>query len=110
MGGDYQRTGRGGAHGGDQDESVRNLVRVERTDNQRHAGVLPDSGTYAGDRVRAPAAWGRPDDAHPYDLPRSDKRLREEVSGTLSGAQYQNGSGVNRAGPSGSSRETSRHL
>src|SRR6059036_1631882 len=86
MGGDYPRTGSGGAHVGDQDESVRNVVRVERADHQRDAGVLPDSGTDAGDRVRAPAAWGRPDDAHPYDLPGSDQRLREEVSGALSTA------------------------
>src|SRR5207237_1126121 len=84
MGGDYQPRGSGGAHGRDQGESVRNVVRVERTDHQRDAGVLPDSGTDAGDRVRAPAAWGRPDDAHPYDLPGSDERLREEVSGALS--------------------------
>src|SRR5438552_1118079 len=84
MGGDYPRTGRGGAHGGDQGESVRHLVRVERTDHQRDAGVLPDSGTDGGDRVRAPAAGRRPDDAHPYDLPGSHERLREEVSGALS--------------------------
>src|SRR6266513_896638 len=84
MGGDYPRTGSGGAHGGDQGESVRNVVRVERTDHQRHAGVLSDSGTDTGNRIRAPAAWGRPDDAHPYDLPGSDERLREEVSGALS--------------------------
>src|SRR5437773_12292644 len=84
MGGDFQRTGSVGAHDGDQGESVRNVVRVERTDHQRDAGVLPDSGTDGGDRVRAPAAWRRPDDAHPYDLPGSDERLREEVSGALS--------------------------
>src|ERR1700682_4170999 len=84
MGVDCQRTGSGGAHGGDQGESVRNVVRVERTDHQREAGVLSDSGTDAGDRVRAPAAGGRPDHAHPYDLPGSDERLREEVSGALS--------------------------
>src|SRR3989454_10134643 len=84
MGGDCQRTGSGGAHGGDQGESVRNVVRVERTDHERDAGVLSDSGTDSGDRVRAPAAWGRPDDAHPYDLPGSYERLREEVSGALS--------------------------
>src|ERR1700732_5386593 len=83
MGGDCQRTGSGGAHRGDQGESVRNVVRVERTDHQRDSGILPDSGTDAGDRVRAPAAWGRPDDAHPYDLPGSDERLREEVIGAL---------------------------
>src|SRR6266478_9872149 len=84
MGGDCPRTSSGSAHGGDQGESVRNVVRVERTDHQRDAGVLPDSGTDSGDRVRAPAAWGRPDDAHPYDVPGSDERLREEVSGALS--------------------------
>src|SRR2546425_3463907 len=84
MGGDCQRTGSGGAHGGDHGESVRNVVRVERTDHERDAGILPDSGTDGGDRVRAPAAWGRPDDAHPYDLPGSHERLREEVSGALS--------------------------
>src|SRR5271168_3751126 len=84
MGGDCPRIGSGGAHGGDPGESVRNLVRLERTDHQREAGVLPDSRTDPGDRVRAPAAWGRPDHAHPYDLPRSDQRLREEVSGALS--------------------------
>src|ERR1700731_3585939 len=84
MGGNCPRTGSGCAHVGDQGESVRNVVRVERTDHQRDAGVLPDSGTDGGDRVRAPAAWGRPDDAHPYDLPGSDERLREEVSGALS--------------------------
>src|SRR3984957_4240073 len=84
MGADCQRTGSGDAHGGDQGESVRNVVRMERTDHQRHAGVLSDSGTDSGDRVRAPAAWGRPDDAHPYDLSGSDERLREEVSGALS--------------------------
>src|SRR5882724_7314730 len=84
MGGDCPRTGSGGAHGGDQGESVRNLVRVERTHHQRDAGVLSDSGTNSGDRVRAPAARGRPDDAYPYDLPGSDERLREEVSGALS--------------------------
>src|SRR5580700_10152994 len=84
MGGDCQRTGSGGAHGGDQGESVRNVVRVERTDHQRDACVLSDSGTDIGDRVRTPAAWGRPDDAYPYDLPGSDQRLREEVSGALS--------------------------
>src|SRR5271169_2880633 len=84
MGGDCQRTGSGGAHGGDQGESVRNVVRVERTDHQRDAGVLSDSGTDTSDRVRAPATWGRPDDAYPYDLPGSDERLREEISGTLS--------------------------
>src|SRR5438874_10869388 len=84
MGGDCQRTGGGGAHGGDQGESDRNMVRVERTDHQRDAGILPDSGTDIGDRVRAPAAWGRPDDAHPYDLPGSDERLREEISGASS--------------------------
>ncbi len=33
----------------------------------------------------APQPLGRrPDDAHPYDLPGSDQRLREEVSGALS--------------------------
>src|SRR5437016_5830060 len=84
MGGDCPRTGCGGAHGGDQDESARNVVRVEWTDHQRDAGVLPDSGTDSGDRVRAPAAWGRPDEPHPYDVPGSDERLREEVSGALS--------------------------
>src|SRR5207249_6590265 len=84
MGGDCQRTGSRGAHGGDQGESVRNVVRLERADHQRDARVLSDSGTDGGDRVRAPAAWGRPDDAHPYDLPGSDERLREEVSGALS--------------------------
>src|SRR5258707_13628597 len=84
MGGDCQRTGSGGAHGGDQGDSVRNVVRLERTDHQRDAGVLPDSGADSGDRVRAPAAWGRPDDAHPYDLPGSDERLREEACGALS--------------------------
>src|SRR6266851_7472402 len=84
MGGDRQRTGSGAAHGGDQGESARNVVRVERTDHQRDAGVLPDSGTDGCDRVRAPAAWGRPDDAHPYDLPGSDERLREEISGARS--------------------------
>src|SRR5438105_1177179 len=84
MGSDCQRTGRRGAHGGDQGESARNVVGVERTDHQRDAGVLPDSGTNAGDRIRTPAARGRPDDAHPYDLPGSDERLRKEVSGALS--------------------------
>src|SRR6266550_8027250 len=84
MGGDCPRTGCGGAHGGDQDESARNVVRVEWTDHQRDAGVLPDSGTDGGDRVRAPAAWGRPDEPHPYDVPGPDERLREEVSGALS--------------------------
>src|SRR5438477_8840100 len=84
MGGDCQRTGSGGAHGGDQGESARNVVRVERTNHQRDAGVLSDSGANISDRVRAPAAWGRPDDAHPYDLPRSHERLREEVRGALS--------------------------
>src|SRR5712671_7207958 len=84
MGGDCQRTGSGGAHGGDQGESVRNVVRVERADHQRDAGILSDSGTDSGNRVRAPAAWRRPDDAHSYDLPGSDERLREEVSGALS--------------------------
>src|SRR5438477_11332743 len=84
MGGDCQRTGRCGAHGGDTGESVRNVVRVERADHQRDAVVLSDSGTDIGDRVRASAAWGRPDDAHPYDLPGSDERLREEVSGASS--------------------------
>src|SRR5882762_7357605 len=83
MGGDCERTGGSGAHGGDQGESLGNVVRVERTDHQRDAGLLSDSGTDSCDRVRAPAAWGRPDDAHPYDLPRSDERLREEVSGAL---------------------------
>src|SRR5260370_25972625 len=83
MGGDYQRTGSRGAHGGDQSEFVRNVVRVERTDHQRNAGVLPDSGTDVSDRVRASAAGGRPDDAHPYDLPGSDERLREEVGSAL---------------------------
>ena len=29
-------------------------------------------------------ARGRSNDAHPYDLPASDERLREEVSGALS--------------------------
>src|SRR6266581_4833397 len=86
MGGDCSRTGSGGAHGGDQSESVRNVVRVERTDHERDAGVLSDSGTDSGYRVRAQAARGRPDDAHPYDLPGSDERLREEVSGALSTA------------------------
>src|SRR5258708_37523908 len=84
MGGDCQRTGSGGAHGGNQGEPVRNVVRVERVDHQRDAGVLSDSGTDTGDRVRAPAAGGRPDNAHPYDLPGSDERLRKEVSGALS--------------------------
>src|ERR1700730_4411680 len=84
MGGNCPRTSSGGAHGGDQGESVRNVVRVERTDHQREAGVLSDSGTDAGDRVRAPAAGGRPDHAHPYDLPGSDQRLREEVGGAFS--------------------------
>src|SRR2546430_5055067 len=84
MGGDCQRAGSRGAHGGDQGESVGNVVRVERADHQRDAGILSDSGTDTGDRVRAPAAWGRPDDAHPYDLPGSDERLRKEVSGALS--------------------------
>src|SRR5260370_4106456 len=84
MGGDCQRTVSVGAHGGDQGESVGNVVRVERTDHQRDACILSDSGTDAGDRVRAPAARGRPDDAHPYDLPGSDERLREKVSGALS--------------------------
>src|SRR5580700_2020729 len=84
MGGDYQRTGSGGAHGGDQGESFRNMVRVERTDHQWDAGVLPDSGTNRGDRVRAPAPRGRPDHAHPYDLPGPDERLREEISGAMS--------------------------
>src|ERR1700736_5265185 len=84
MVGDCPRTGSGGAHGGDQGESARNVVRVERTDDQRDAGVLSDSGTDSGDRVRASAAWWRPDDAHPYDLSGSDERLREEVSGALS--------------------------
>src|ERR1700730_2845637 len=84
MGGDCPRTGSGGAHGGDKGERVGNVVRVERTDHQRDAGVLSDPGTDGGHRVRAPAAWGRPDDAHPYDLPGSDERLREEISGALS--------------------------
>src|SRR5713101_8077843 len=92
MGGDCQRTCSGGAHGGDQGESLRNVVRVERTDHQRDAGVLPDSGTDGGDRVRAAAAWGRPDNAYPYDLPGSDERLREEVSGALSTDDEANGS------------------
>src|ERR1700687_5953058 len=80
MGRDCQRTGSGAAHDRDQGESVRNVVRVERTHHQRDAGVLSNSGTDTGDRVRAPAAWGRSDDAHPYDLPGSDERLRKEVS------------------------------
>src|SRR5260370_34822027 len=84
MGGDCQRTGSGGGQGGDTGEPARNMVRVERTDHQRDARVLSDSGTDIGDRVRAPAAWGRPDHAHPYDLPGSDERLREEVRGALS--------------------------
>src|SRR5258706_14481313 len=84
MGGDCPRRGSDGTHGGDQGESVRNVVRMERTHHQRNAGVLSDSGTDIGDRVRAPAAWGRPDDAHPYDLPGSNERLRKEVSGALS--------------------------
>src|SRR6267154_6793378 len=84
MGRDCPRTGCGCAHGGDQDESARNVVRVEWTDHQRDAGVLSDSGTDSGDRVRAPAAWGRPDEPHPYDVSGSDERLREEVTGALS--------------------------
>src|SRR5258708_14797665 len=83
MGGDCQRTSSRGTHGGDQGEPVRNVVRVERTDHQRNAGLLSDSGTDIGDRVRAPAARGRSDDAHPYDLPGSDERLRKEVRGAL---------------------------
>src|SRR5437762_10886923 len=93
MGGDYQRPFSTGAHGGDQGEPFRNMVRLERADHQRDARVLSDSGTDIGDRVRAPAAWGRPDHAHPYDLPGSDERLREEVSGTLrTGDDEANGS------------------
>src|SRR5260370_40256524 len=83
MGGDCQRTSSRGAHGGDQGEPVRNVVRVERTDHQRDAGLLSDSGTDIGDRVRAPAAGGRSDHAHPYDLPGADQRLRKEVRGAL---------------------------
>src|ERR1022692_4222811 len=86
MGGDCQRTGSSGAHGGDQDESVRNVVRVEWTDHQRDAGVLSDSRTDSSDRVRAPDARRRPDEPHPYNLPGSDERLREEISGALSTA------------------------
>src|ERR1035438_3273765 len=84
MGGDCQRTSSGRAHGGDQGESVRNVVRVERTDHQRDAGVLSDSGTDTGDRVRPSAARGRPDHAHPHNLSGSHERLREEVRGALS--------------------------
>src|SRR6202035_4741846 len=73
------RTGGGGTLGGDQSESVRNLVRMERTDHQWDAGVLPDSRSDTGDRVRAPAPGRRPDEAHPHQLPGSDERLREEV-------------------------------
>src|SRR5216684_3971781 len=86
MGGDCQRTRSCGAHGGDQGESVRNVVCVERTDYQRDAGVLPDSGTDSGDRVRAPAAWGRSDDAHPYDLPGSDERSEVIEAGNCAAA------------------------
>src|SRR5580692_9478267 len=84
MGWDRQRTGSGGAHGGDQGEYFRNVVRMERADHQRDTGLLSDSRTDTGDRVRAPAAGGRPDDAYSHDIPRSNERLREEVSGALS--------------------------
>src|SRR5580700_9659765 len=84
MGVDCQRTVGGRAHGGDQGESPGNVVRVERTDHQRNAGILSDSRTDAGHRVRASAVGRRPDHAHPYHLPRSDQRLRKEVSGALS--------------------------
>src|SRR5260370_29610778 len=59
------------------------MIRPFRDSGQ--ANRPPDLGVCdGGDRVRAPAAGGRPDDAHPYDLPGSDERLREEVSGALS--------------------------
>src|ERR1700688_4556778 len=83
MGGDYQRPGSGRAHGGNQGESGRDVVCVERANHQRDARVLPYPGTDAGDRVRAPTAGGRPDHAYPYDLSRSYQRLRKEVSTTL---------------------------
>src|SRR4051812_4709281 len=84
MGGNRQRTGSRRPHGGDPGEPARNLVRLERAHHQRHAGLLPHSGTDFGDRVRAPAARRRPHHAHPYDLPRSHQRLRQEVCGALS--------------------------
>src|SRR5580704_1843934 len=80
MGGDYQRPGSRRAHGADQGESGRDVVCVERTNHQRDARVLSYSGAHAGDRVRAPTAWGRPDHAHPYHLSGSHQRLRKEVS------------------------------
>src|SRR5262249_2430464 len=55
---------------------AKDLFRLERFDQERRAGLLPDPGAEPGDRVRAAA--GRPR-SHSHDLSRSDERLRREA-------------------------------
>ena len=69
VGGHRHRRLRRAAHGRDQGDIAADLLRVERPDDERQHGVLPDPGADAGDRVRATAQPG----SHPHDLPRSDQ-------------------------------------
>ena len=52
---------------------------ITATPGKQYHGVLPDSGTASGDRIRAPAVGRRSLDACPYHVPRSDQRLRPET-------------------------------
>src|SRR5689334_8269755 len=66
--------------GGDPNQPDQHVLRVERLDEKRRACLLPHSGAYGRDRVRAAA---RRPPTHPYDLPRSDERLRREARGQM---------------------------
>src|SRR3954467_12968986 len=80
MGRYSERRGCGREDGGGQIKPREDVLRLEWLNDQWRAGVLPDSGSDAGHRVRAAA---RGSGSHSHHLSRSDARLRRAAGETL---------------------------
>src|SRR5580700_8990173 len=75
----YVRRGCRGEIGGDEEEPRRNLVRLERIDQEGQCRLLPHSGSDGLYRIRSSTHGRRLVQPYPYDLPRPNERLRPVI-------------------------------
>ena len=68
----HARSGRKSEDGGDEKEYRRNLVRVERPNEEGRPRLLPHPRADGHYRIRAPRQRRRRHDPHPHNLPRPD--------------------------------------
>src|SRR5215467_5668526 len=59
-----------------QSQSAAHILRLERRDEERRPRIFPDSGADGHHRIRSATGRSR---SYPYDLSRSDQRLRGQT-------------------------------